>query len=153
MKKLMLLTIILAFTLPVALFAQCRSCNDSDAKKARVTKTERKVMAGYNKANWVDANYYFTYSFVKKPKLGTSILKVNVYDKDKKAYNGFKVYADSDMPSMRGAHNTGNMELKPNKKGDLLIPINFVMPGVWEVQLTFMKDGKQVYCGCFELKI
>ena len=153
MKKLVLLTVILAVLLPMALYAQCGGCNDHNAKKGAAVKAERKILTGYNKANWIDSNYYFTYSFVKKPKLGTSILKVNVFDKDKNVYKGFDVFAAADMPSMRGAHDSGHQQLKPNKKGELLVPVNFVMPGVWEVELKFMKDDKQIYCGCFELKI
>jgi hypothetical protein len=153
MKKITLVTIILAVMLPLAIWAQCANCPTQEGKSGSTVKMEKKVLAGYNKANWLDANHYFTYSFVKKPKLGISILKVNVYDKKKKLVNEYEVFAAADMPSMRGMHESGDIKMKPNKKGELLAPLNFVMPGVWEVNLKFMKGGKQLHYGSFELKI
>jgi hypothetical protein len=135
------------------LWAQCGSCNSHDSKGKTEVKSEMKTLAGYNKVNWIDENHYFTYSFDKKPKIGVSILKVKVYDKSKKLVNIFDVFANADMPSMKGAHSSGDVKLKANKKGELLIPINFVMPGEWLVEMKFKKGGAQVFCGCFGVKI
>jgi hypothetical protein len=153
MKKLTLITIILAVLLPLAIWAQCANCPKTDGKSAKVEKTDLKPLAGYNKAIALDANHYFTYSFAKKPKLGTAILKVLVYDKARKISNAYTVFANADMPSMKGMHNTGDLKLVANKKGELLVPVSFVMPGVWQVDLTFNKDGKQAFSGYFQLKI
>jgi hypothetical protein len=120
---------------------------------ASVTNSPAVQLAGYNKPNMIDAGYYFTYSFAKKPKMGMATLIVKVYGKDKKINKAFEVFATSDMPSMKGAHATGDVKLKPNKKGELLVPINFVMPGVWQVDLKFVRAGKQVFSGYFTLKI
>jgi len=139
--------------LPIAVWAQCAGCPTENNTKTSSVKMERKELAGYNKTNMLTDQYYFTYSFAKKPKMGTSILKVNIYDKKKKISDDFEVYAVSDMPSMRGAHASGDVKLKPNKKGELLVPVNFVMPGIWEIELKFVKDGKQVQNSYFELKI
>jgi hypothetical protein len=51
------------------------------------------------------------------------------------------------MPSMRGAHDSGDVDFKLNKKNDYLLPVNIVMPGDWEVRVTFLKDGKPVFHG------
>jgi hypothetical protein len=51
------------------------------------------------------------------------------------------------MPSMRGAHDSGSVEFKLNRKDDYLMPVNIVMPGDWEVQVTIQKDGKPVFYG------
>ena len=50
---------------------------------------------------------YLIYGFDKKPKLGTIIMKVDVYTPDGKRDTSLEVLADSGMPSMRGAHETG----------------------------------------------
>jgi hypothetical protein len=39
------------------------------------------------------------------------------------------------------------VEFKLNRKNDYLMPINIVMPGEWEVRLTFLKDGDPVFFG------
>jgi hypothetical protein len=153
MKKLTIITIILAVTLPIAIWAQCASCPQNEGKDVKAGKAELKTLVGYNKVNWIDATHYFTYNFDKKPKLGTSVLKVKVYDKTKKINNSYEVFAVADMPSMKGMHNSGDIKFKANKKGELLVPLNFVMPGVWQVDLKFVKDGKQTFGGSFELKI
>jgi len=157
MKKLTLALLIIAIMLPFAVWAQCGSSatqsSCASGSMGNDGKAVVKLLAGYNKANWVNNSYYFTYNFDKKPKLGNSILKVKLYNKAKKLNNDFEVFAVADMPSMKGMHASGDLKLKPNKKGELLVPLNFVMPGVWQVELKFMKDGKPVYNGCFDLKI
>lgn len=90
---------------------------------------------------------YLIYEFDKKPKLGVMILKVSIFTPDGKKNSSFEVLADSGMPSMRGAHETGDQPCKLSKKGDYLIPVNIVMPGDWEVRLTVKKDGKVVFRG------
>jgi nitrogen fixation protein FixH len=51
------------------------------------------------------------------------------------------------MPAMSGAHDSGLQALSLNKAGNYLLPINIVMPGKWEVKLTFSKGNKTVYRG------
>lgn len=161
MKRLSIIALVIALLLPLAIWAQCGICNKEgkDAgcgmtmQNASVTTNPATRLDGFNKPIKLDANHYFTYNFSKKPKLGTAILEVKVFNKDKKISKDFEVFAASDMPSMKGAHATGDVKLKANKKGILLVPINFVMPGVWQVDLKFMKDGKKVFDGFFNQKI
>jgi len=51
------------------------------------------------------------------------------------------------MPSMRGAHDSGEVAFKLNKAGDYLLPVNVVMPGDWEVRLTFSRNGSVIFRG------
>jgi hypothetical protein len=90
---------------------------------------------------------YFVYGFDKKPKLGTVIMKVEIFAKDGKKVTSYEVKGDCGMPSMRGAHDTGDRAFKVSKNGDYLLPIDIVMPGGWEVRLTVLKDGKVVFRG------
>jgi hypothetical protein len=48
---------------------------------------------------------------------------------------------------MPGHHDSGNVDFKLSRKSDYLLPVDVVMPGDWEVQLTFMKDGKAIFYG------
>ena len=96
---------------------------------------------------WIGDDFYFVYGFDKKPKMGMSILKVELFDKDGEQITDWKIHGRSDMPSMRGAHDSGEVAFKQNRQGAYLLPVNIVMPGDWEVLLTFSKDEKVAYRG------
>ncbi len=93
------------------------------------------------------------YGFDKKPKLGTLIIKVEIFTRDGKKDTSVEVKADSGMPSMRGAHETGEKPFQLSKKGDYLLPINIVMPGDWEISLTVMKSGKVLFRGKYNFDV
>jgi hypothetical protein len=97
--------------------------------------------------------YYFTYGFDKKPKLGTLIIKVELFTKEGKKDTSFEIKADAGMPSMKGAHETGERSFTLSKKGDYLLPINIVMPGDWEIRLTFSKGGKVIFRGSHQFDV
>jgi hypothetical protein len=102
---------------------------------------------------WIGESYYFVYSFDKKPQMGTIIMKIQVFTKGGKQDTSLEITADADMPSMKGAHSSGNQHFKMNKKGDYLLPINVVMPGEWEVVLNFLKDKKPIYTGSVRFNV
>ena len=106
-----------------------------------------KPLPGPGKKGWINEELYFTYKFSEKPKMGTVILVIQVFNKNGDKLTPFLIKGRSDMPSMRGAHDSGDQEFKLNKKNDYLLPVNIVMPGGWEVRLTFLKDGKPVFYG------
>lgn len=110
-------------------------------------------LPGYGKKCWIGEEYYFTYKFDKKPKLGTAILKVQLFDAKGARVTAIEITGASDMPSMRGAHDSGEVPFKLNKKGDYLLPVNIVMPGEWEVKITFLKDKAPIYRGAFRFEI
>jgi hypothetical protein len=96
---------------------------------------------------WIGEVNYFTWEFDKTPKMGTSILIIKLYDRDGKRVTDVAVTGQSDMPSMRGAHDSGEVAFKNNKAGDYLLPVNVVMPGDWEVRLTFSRNGIVIFRG------
>ncbi len=104
-------------------------------------------LPGAGKKCWIDKEVYFTYKFDKKPKMGTAILIVQVFEKGGARLTNLSIVGNYDMPSMRGAHPSGDVPFKLNKKGDYLLPVNVVMPGDWEVLLVFSKEGAVVYRG------
>jgi hypothetical protein len=97
--------------------------------------------------NWIGDQHYFVYNFDKKPQMGTIIMKIQVFSKESKQDSSFEITGSADMPSMRGAHSTGDQLFKLNHKGDYLLPVNVVMPGEWEIVLNFLKDRKPAYTG------
>jgi hypothetical protein len=96
---------------------------------------------------------YLIYGFDKKPKMGTVIMKVEAYTTDGKRDTSLEVLADSGMPSMRGAHETGDQPFKLSRKGEYLLPVNIVMPGDWEIRLTIKKGGKVIFRGSHKFDV
>jgi hypothetical protein len=97
----------------------------------------------------IGANNYFTYGFTKPPKLGTAIMRVEIFTRDGARDTSFIVKGDADMPSMRGAHASGDKDFSLSAKGIYLLPVRLVMPGDWEVSFTFIKDGKKLLRGVY----
>ena len=110
-------------------------------------------MAGSGKKVLLGNDYYMIYGFDKKPKLGTVIMKVEIFGPQGNKDTSFEVKADAGMPSMKGAHETGERSFVLSKKGDYLLPINIVMPGDWEVRLTVSKEGKPVFRGSHQFDV
>jgi len=96
---------------------------------------------------WIGEVNYFTWEFDKTPKMGLSVLIVKLYDKDGQRVSDLTVSGRADMPSMRGAHDSGEVAFKTNKAGDYLMPVNVVMPGGWEILLTFSRNGIVIFRG------
>jgi len=110
-------------------------------------------MAGPGKKVPIGSDHYLIYGFDKKPKLGTAIMKVEIFTKEGKKDTSFEVKADAGMPSMKGAHETGDQAFKLSKKGDYLLPIDIVMPGGWEIRLTLLKEGKVIFRGSHQFDV
>jgi len=123
---------------PVFVFAQASSGNQEIAYKP-CPKPGKKYS--------INDDIYFTYAFSEKPKMGTVILKIQVFNKNGDQITPYIIKGRSDMPTMRGAHDSGDVEFKLNRKNDYLMPVNIVMPGGWEVRVTFLKDGKPLFYG------
>jgi len=97
----------------------------------------------------IDADHYFIYGFDKQPKIGTAIMRVEVFSRDGKRDTSFVIKGDTDMPSMRGAHSSGDRDFSLSAKGVYLLPVRLVMPGDWEIRFTFEKNGKTVFRGAY----
>ena len=113
----------------------------------KAQEPEFKDLPKAGKKCWIGEVNYFVYEFDRTPKMGTAILIVKLFDKDGKQVSDLDVTGRSDMPSMRGAHDSGEVAFKLNKKGDYLLPVNVVMPGSWEVLLTFSRNKIVVFRG------
>jgi len=110
-------------------------------------------LPGQGKKCWIGDSLYFVYKFNARPKMGTTILKVQVFDKKGKKLTRLSIAGSFDMPSMRGAHDSGDVQFKLNKKGDYLLPVNVVMPGGWEVNMTFSEGDKPIYRGSLRFEV
>jgi len=110
-------------------------------------------MPGFDKKFQVEG-YTVSYRFVKRPQIGTIILRVQVFNADKKQVKPFEISGEYGMPSMKGAHDSGVQAFKTNVKGDYLLPVSIVMRGEWEVKMVISdKEKKPVYCGVFRFTI
>ena len=133
---------------------------DHPGKDSKSTKTAGAIqkpiflpMADPGKKVPLGNGYYLIYGFDKRPKLGTVIMKVEIFDVAGKKNISHQVKADAGMPSMSGAHETGDRAFTLSKKGDYLLPINIVMPGDWEVRITVIKDGNPIFLGRYNFDV
>ena len=101
----------------------------------------------------IGSGYYLVYGFDKKPKLGSVIMKVDIFKGEGGKDTSFQIKGYSGMPSMRGAHETGDRAFQLSRKGSYLLPIDIVMPGDWEISLTILKDGKVFFRGRYNFDI
>jgi hypothetical protein len=97
--------------------------------------------------------YYLIYGFDKQLKMGTVIMKVEIFTAEGKKDTSLDVKVDADMPSMRGAHGTGDRAFKLSNKGDYLLPISIVMPGDWEIKITVVKGGTVLFRGRYNFNV
>ena len=129
---------------------ECSVLNTSEVRAA--DKSAGPVLKAGQKYP-VGEDYSFSYTFDKRPQMGTIIMKIQVFTKDGKQDTSLEITGDADMPNMKGAHSSGNQLFKMNKKGDYLLPVNVVMPGDWEVVLNFLKDKKPIYTGSVRFNV
>ena len=54
---------------------------------------------------------------------------------------------------MRGAHDSGDIVFKLNRKSDYLMPMNVVMPGGWEVRLVFTRGEEVLFRGALKFHV
>ena len=111
------------------------------------------TMAGTGKKVPIGNGAYLIYGFDEKLKMGMVIMKVEVYSPAGKRDTSLEVLADSGMPSMRGAHETGDQPFKLSRKGEYLLPVNIVMPGEWEIRLSIKKGGKVIFRGSHKFDV
>ena len=141
MLKKMVIFFILVFFLAPSVFAQA-------AKTVTYTALPK---AG--EKYYIGNEFYFTYQFDQKPKMGTSILKIEVFTKDGKKDTSLRIKGNTGMPSMRGAHDSEPVAFQLNKAGIYLMPVNIVMPGAWEVKLDFYNADKNIFSGSVRFSV
>jgi len=145
--------------LPLHLYGQSHQMPKAAGHQDASGSAEMKQAAEYQpmpepgKKVQIGDGYYLIYKFDKKPKLGTVIVKVEIFTGKDKKDTSMEVMGDAGMPSMSGAHDTGDQPFTLSKKGDYLLPINIVMPGDWEIRLTIKKDGKVIYRGSHKFDV
>jgi hypothetical protein len=140
---------------PLMLFSADRM--DSNSKSVTETGVSQKPvfapMPDPGKKVPIGDGYYLIYGFDKKPKLGMIIMRVEIFSEQGEKDTSFEVKADSGMPSMSGAHETGEQTFTISKKGVYLHPINLVMPGDWEIRMSVLKQGKVVFRGRYNFDL
>jgi len=137
------------------LFSQhCGSCTKGNTSKPAYTApTDKQVIAAPKKTHWISTNYYITYEWNKKPKIGHFVLLVRAFDKDKKPVTNLDFTADAYMPSMKGAHDTGDVKMQLNRKNQYAVPVHFMMLGDWEIHIKASLNGKMLGSAFIKLDI
>jgi hypothetical protein len=158
-KHLVMITLLgLVFILPALAQSNCCASHTQKMKEAAAATAATPVveyapMAAPGGKVQIGNGAYLIYGFDKPLKMGTVIMKVEVFTADGKKDNSLEIKADMDMPSMRGAHATGDRSFQLSKKGDYLLPLSIVMPGEWEIKLSVAKDGKVIFRGKYSFNV
>lgn len=139
--RILIFTILFALTLGVAPSSFIGAATQAAAKG------DFRPLPNPGKKVQIDAGHYFIYGFNKPPRLGTPVMRVEIFTSDGKRDTSFVIKGDADMPSMRGAHSSGAKAFSLSSKGIYLLPVWLVMPGDWEIRFTFLKKGKEVFRG------
>ncbi len=130
-----------ALALPVTLSA----ADKTGAQEVNLLKEGKKIK--------INNDYYFIYTFPEKPKIGSSVLKISVFNNKKEKVKSFNITAEYDMPSMKGHHPSGVQNFMLNKNTDYLLPVHFAMQGGWAIDLTFNVSNISVYKGTILVNI
>ena len=150
---LFFLVIFIAWLPPCAESQQGHKSKSGSAVSGAEQTPAYPSMPGPGKKVPIGSDHYLIYGFDKKPKLGTVIMKIEIFTKEGKKDTSMEIKADAGMPSMKGAHETGERPFRLSNKGDYLLPIDIVMPGDWEIRLTFLKDGKVIFRGSYQFDV
>jgi hypothetical protein len=147
-----ILFVVVTSLLPLTLYGEDHQMHKAVNHNQTSASAEMKVpdylvMPGPGKKVQLEDGNYLIYKFDKQPKLGTVIIKVEVFDSKDKKDTSMEITGDAGMPSMRGAHDTGDRPFALSHKGAYLLPVNIVMPGEWEIKLTIKKAGKVIFRG------
>jgi nitrous oxide reductase accessory protein NosL len=120
-----------------------------DVAPPRTSQNIYQLLSKPGEKNQLGTDHYFIFGFDKQPKIGVAIMRAEVFSRDGKRDTSFVVKGDADMPSMRGAHSSGDKDFSLSAKGVYLLPVRLVMPGDWEVRFTFVKKGTAVLRGAY----
>ena len=142
-------SVMLALVLLVLFAMGSASFTTAEAATPSLVRSDYQLLAKPGEKIALDAKHYFTYGFSKQPKLGTAVMRVEIFSRDGAPDTTYAVIGDADMPSMRGAHSSGDQNFALSAKGVYLLPVRLVMPGDWEVRFTFQKEGKPVFRGVY----
>lgn len=148
---LLLVTALLPLPLYGADHPSQKAMNNKDAEIKQAP--EYALMPDAGKKVPLGDGSYFIYTFDQKPKLGTLIMKVEIFNSKGQKDTSMEITGDAGMPAMKGAHETGDRPFVVSNKGAYLLPINIVMPGVWEIRLTVKKAGKAVFRGSLQFDV
>jgi len=140
--------VILLFASLIAFFSCSRGGDEHSMHgKKNSGSNDLPVIPGPGKKVEINKDFYFTYEFSQKPAMGMLTIKIELFTSDGKPSTALTAVGNSSMPAMKGAHDSGDVEFKLNKKGYYLLPVNVVMPGEWEVKVKFLQDKKAIYEG------
>lgn len=145
--------------LPLTLYGESHQMNMAVSHNDKSVSADMKNAPDYSampqpgkKVQLGDGNYLI-YKFDKQPKLGTVIIKVEIFNSKDNKDTSMEIIGNAGMPSMRGAHDTGDKPFVLSNKGVYLLPVNIVMPGEWEIKLTVKKAGKVIFRGSHQFDV
>jgi hypothetical protein len=134
--------LLLVLTVPLLTAAAVRQARPE--KPLRSLTVKLPDLAPEGKKNQLPGGGWFTWRFAEKPKLGTAIVKVQLFDKSGARAKDLEFIGESGMPSMP-YHDTGPVKFQLSKKGDYLLPVDILMAGEWELIIRVRQEKREIY--------
>lgn len=116
----------------------------SEAEKIESDPLEIQLIRRANRSHSINDDYYVTYSWASRPRIGQNVLIVKLLDENRNQVQDLEISAVSSMPEMSCCPDSEEQFMRLNRNGDYLLPINFTMLGDWEVILSFWQDEEFV---------
>ena len=117
------------------------SCKQPNASKSGTDYLTQGTPVPFNK------DMSLVYDFNRNPAIGMLVVRIKVTDSGNNPVKNLRITGNSGMPSMKGAHDTGEVEFRINKEGVYLLPVNIVMPGDWEIEVIIYRDKDRLFKG------
>jgi hypothetical protein len=135
----------MAAVLFLAVLPACSKAPDGPSASGEVPAAEGAELREGDAVPLSDGGH-FSWKFSERPKLGVVIVNLQAFGADGKPDTGYELVGEYGMPSMRH-HDSGPRPFILNKKGHYLFPVEFSMPGEWEIVIRVSRDGKHLYEG------
>lgn len=146
MKTMGMVALSILLAVPAVLNARDHGKKAAPGDPAIITMREKGTRT-------IAEGYSIAWEFDKKPRLGTVILKVQVFNAAGKQVQDVAVSGELYMPSMRHAHGSPVKSFVLNKKGDYLAPFDVVMRGDWELSLEIRRAGVVIFLGVIPFEV
>jgi len=141
MKKLA--TVTAALVLSTALVTMCFAAGSKEGNGT--------VVMG--KSITINDDYSFQYGWTEKPKMGSSTLKINIFNAAGEKVNDLVILGSYDMPSMSGHYYQKPTPIAISRNNDYLMPVQTTMAGEWIITVTFQKEGQELHTETITVRI
>lgn len=140
MKYILLLSLVIAWMMPLHA-ANCCPSGTATAIGSPTSSQPSAVLTRAGRKYQINQNLFIKFNWNQRPRIGNRILSVELLDSNNNKLTNLNVTANAYMPSMRGAHDTGDRPMQLNRNQRYSIPVHFMMLGDWEIEIKIRRGN------------